>query len=175
MDFAWNTYYVFGVWRFYQLSLKRGQTFHHLVLSSLVGLWCLSAQSFRSRCCDFNELKIIKNGVWMLKLWSFCFQLFIPLSRAGDSGLGGPESPAQNLFFPFLSRVLDRNLWVPLPGWRLCQARESGPKFEMSAYYWEHIKSCSWFSYPIYVNLAILLHINSSNNLICAILMNLLC
>jgi hypothetical protein len=32
----------------------------------------------------------------------------------------------------------------------------------MSAYYWEHIKSCSWFSYPIYVNLAILLHINSS-------------
>jgi hypothetical protein len=32
----------------------------------------------------------------------------------------------------------------------------------MSAYYWEHIKSCSWFSYPIYVFLAITLHINSS-------------
>jgi hypothetical protein len=32
----------------------------------------------------------------------------------------------------------------------------------MSAYYRQHIKSCTWFSYPIYVNLAILLHINSS-------------
>jgi hypothetical protein len=32
----------------------------------------------------------------------------------------------------------------------------------MSAYYWEHIKSCLWVSYPIYVNLVILLHIDSS-------------
>jgi hypothetical protein len=42
----------------------------------------------------------------------------------------------------------------------------------MRAYYWEHIKSCSWFSDPIYVNLATYC-ISIPQYLTCAILMNL--
>jgi hypothetical protein len=62
---------VFG--GFTSLYLKRGKTFHHLVLSSFVGLWCFNGWSCIAYCGDSNESKIIENRVRMQKLLPFSY------------------------------------------------------------------------------------------------------
>ena len=73
---GWETYCGFGLEVLSVVLLSRGLTFPHLVLSSVVGLWCFSAWSCSA--CDYlrNKPKIIENGVRMKtclhsRLWKY--------------------------------------------------------------------------------------------------------
>jgi hypothetical protein len=113
MDFAWNTYYIFGVWRFYRFVFEErsnllsfgfillGWTmmFLYINLQGLL-LWFQWAQDHQKRSLDDQIMVVLVSAV-------------SAFSRAGDSSLGRPETPAQNVFSPLLFGILARNLWIP--------------------------------------------------------------
>ena len=94
-DFVCKTYRVFHIGGLSICLLKRHLTSPLLVLSSLTLPWCFSTWSCRAHCGDSNETKIIKNGVRMIKIFSFPWLVFLQFSlgrslRGKHTGVSGP-------------------------------------------------------------------------------------
>jgi hypothetical protein len=75
--------------------------------------WFEWAQDHQNQSPDAQVMVVLVSAVFAV-------------SRAGDSGLGGPDTSAQNVFSPFSSGVFARNLQEPLPGRRLQLSRIFG-------------------------------------------------
>jgi hypothetical protein len=104
-DFAWNSYRVFVVWRFYRFIFIAKSNLLSFGFILLCWTMMFYGWSCRARCGDSNEPKIIENGVRMQKLWQFSYWCFL-LGRIIRAGRGADF--LNNLALEFLLKTFGR-------------------------------------------------------------------